>query len=91
MTHRRVQSSRCYPGCRPTGLGDGQPTLPTPRASRSPVANDKHGRLALCKYILRPPLANDRLKILDDGDVRLDGHCDGNPGRVPKPSRDGAR
>jgi hypothetical protein len=26
----------------------------------------------LCRYILRPPLANDRLKILDDGDVRLD-------------------
>jgi len=24
------------------------------------------------KYILRPPLANDRLKILDDGDVRLE-------------------
>jgi len=26
----------------------------------------------LCKYILRPPLANDRLKILDDGNVRLE-------------------
>jgi Putative transposase len=26
----------------------------------------------LCKYILRPPLANDRLKILDDGHVRLE-------------------
>ena len=26
----------------------------------------------MCKYILRPPLANDRLKILDDGDVRLE-------------------
>jgi len=36
------------------------------------AANDKHGRLTLCKYILRPPLANDRLKILDDGDVRLE-------------------
>ncbi len=36
------------------------------------AANDKQGRLALCKYILRPPLANDRLKILDDGDVRLE-------------------
>ena len=35
------------------------------------AANDKHGRLALCKYILRPPLANDRLKILDDNVVRL--------------------
>ncbi|MGC9986625.1 MAG: transposase zinc-binding domain-containing protein [Polyangia bacterium] len=36
------------------------------------AANDKHGRLALCKYILRPPLANDRLKILDDKVVRLE-------------------
>ena len=26
------------------------------------AANDKQGRLTLCKYILRPPLANDRLK-----------------------------
>jgi hypothetical protein len=30
------------------------------------AANDEQGRLALCKYVLRPPLANDRLKILDD-------------------------
>jgi hypothetical protein len=36
------------------------------------AANDKAGRERLCRYILRPPLANDRLKILDDGDVRLD-------------------
>jgi hypothetical protein len=35
------------------------------------ATNDQQGRLALCKYILRPPLANDRLKILDDGTVRL--------------------
>jgi hypothetical protein len=33
---------------------------------------DEHGRLALCKYILRPPLANDRLKILDGKVVRLE-------------------
>ena len=26
----------------------------------------------MCKYILRPPLANDRLQILDDGNVRLE-------------------
>ena len=60
-------------------------------AATKVAANDKQGRLALCKYTLRPPLANDRLKILDDNVVRLDGHCDGNPGRVTKPSRDGAR
>ena len=29
------------------------------------------GRLTLCRYILRPPLANDRLKILDDDKVRI--------------------
>jgi hypothetical protein len=36
------------------------------------AANDEQGRLALCKYVLRPPLANDRLKILDDNVVRLE-------------------
>jgi len=36
------------------------------------AANHEQGRLALCKYILRPPLANDRLKILDDSLVRLE-------------------
>jgi hypothetical protein len=41
-------------------------------AATKVAANDKQGRVTLCKYILRPPLANDRLKILDDGDVRLE-------------------
>jgi hypothetical protein len=41
-------------------------------AATKVVANDKQGRVTLCKYILRPPLANDRLKILDDGRVRLE-------------------
>jgi hypothetical protein len=36
------------------------------------AANDKKGRETLAKYILRPSLANDRLKILDDGNVRLE-------------------
>jgi hypothetical protein len=36
------------------------------------AANDQQGRLALCKYILRPPLASDRLKLLDDGNVRIE-------------------
>jgi hypothetical protein len=35
------------------------------------AANDEQGRLALCKYILRPPLANDRLTIIDGDHVRL--------------------
>jgi hypothetical protein len=39
----------------------------------TPVAtNDKDGRERLCRYIWRPPLANDRLKVLDNGDVHLD-------------------
>jgi Putative transposase len=41
------------------------------RATRV-AANDKPGRLTLCRYILRPPLANDRLHILPDGAVRLE-------------------
>jgi hypothetical protein len=41
-------------------------------AATKVAANDKQGRLTLCKYILRPPLANDRLKILDDGTVKLE-------------------
>jgi len=36
------------------------------------AANDRDGRERLCRYILRPPLANDRLKLLGNGDVRLD-------------------
>src|SRR5450759_1557809 len=50
------------------------------QAATRVAANDKPGRLTLCRYILSPPLANDRLtildandrlKILDDGDVSL--------------------
>jgi hypothetical protein len=36
------------------------------------AANDKPGRETLCRYVLRPPLANDRLHILPDGAVRLE-------------------
>jgi hypothetical protein len=36
------------------------------------VTNDQQGRLALCKYILRPPLTNDRLTLVNDDHVRLD-------------------
>jgi hypothetical protein len=53
----RASASCGYPRRRPAGLRDGQPTPPTPRASRSPVANDKQGRERLCRYILRLPLA----------------------------------
>ncbi len=40
-------------------------------AASQVAANDKKGRETLAKYILRPPLANDRLEILDDNLVRL--------------------
>jgi hypothetical protein len=52
------------------------------------AANDKAGRERLCRYILRPPLANDRLKILDDGDVRLEfkrSWSDGTSSARPPP------
>ena len=41
-------------------------------AATKVAANDKQGRVTLCKYMLRPPLANDRLKILADGNVKLE-------------------
>ena len=77
------------------------------------AANDKQGRLALCKYILRPPLASrvgsrpalpaanhrgkdwkpsqgfhvdDRLKILDDSNVRLDLKRSASPRCTSSPS-----
>jgi hypothetical protein len=46
------------------------------------AANDKDGRERLCRYILRPPLANDWLKVRDSGDVRLD---------FKRPSREAVR
>jgi hypothetical protein len=42
------------------------------QAATRVAANDKQGRERLCRYILRPPLANDRLSILDAGNVRLE-------------------
>jgi putative transposase len=35
------------------------------------AGNDKTGRQTLCRYILRPPLANDRLQVLPDGSIAL--------------------
>jgi hypothetical protein len=62
------------PDAHPVAKGNlcGQHAAFNLHAQTKVAANDEQGRLALCKYILRPPLANDRLKILDDGDVRLD-------------------
>jgi hypothetical protein len=43
-------------------------------------ADDARGREALCKYILRPPLSQERLHLLPDGLVRIE---------LRKPYRDG--
>jgi hypothetical protein len=43
-------------------------------------AEDASGREALCKYVLRPPLAQERLSLLPDGLVRI---------TLRKPFRDG--
>ena len=63
-----------YPDAHPVAKGNlcGQHAGFNLHAATRVAANDKHGRLALCKYILRPPLANDRLKILDDKVVMLE-------------------
>ena len=50
------------------------------QAATRVAANDKPARGRLCRYILRPPLANDRLKILDDDNVSI---------QLKKPRSDG--
>jgi len=62
------------PDAHPVAKGNlcGQPAGFNLHGATKVAANDEQGRLALCKYILRPPLANDRLKIVDDSHVRLD-------------------
>ena len=51
---------------------DGSGPRAVAAAATRVAGNDDQGRLALCKYILCPPLANDRLKILDDNVVGLE-------------------
>jgi hypothetical protein len=41
-------------------------------AARRVAPNDKQGREMLCRYILRPPLANERLHLLADGSVTVE-------------------
>jgi hypothetical protein len=41
-------------------------------AATTAAADDAAGREALCKYVLRPPLAQERLHLLDDGLVRIE-------------------
>jgi len=62
------------PDDRPVGKGSlcAQAHAFNLQAATRVAANDKPGRERLCRYVLRPPLANDRLHILPDGVVRLD-------------------
>jgi hypothetical protein len=62
------------PDDRPMGKGVlcGQSQGFNLQAATQVAMHDKPGRERLCRYILRPPLANDRLSILEDGNVRLE-------------------
>ncbi|HJX51779.1 MAG TPA: hypothetical protein VJ801_03345 [Polyangia bacterium] len=77
-----------HPDAHPVAKGNlcGQHAGFNLHAATRVAANDKQGRLALCKYILRPPLANDRLKILDDKVVRLEFIVMGTLEGFPTPS-----
>ena len=54
------------------------------QAATRVVANDRPGGERLCRYILRPPLANDRLHLLPDGAGRLDFKKPEKPARKSK-------
>lgn len=41
-------------------------------AARRVSANDKQGREVLCRYILRPPLANEGIRLMPDGSVTVE-------------------
>ena len=61
--------------------GHAEPTIKSPlcvdhagfglHAATVARADDARGRQALVKYVLRPPVANERLQITPDGNVRL--------------------
>ncbi len=61
--------------------GHAEPTIKSPlcvdhagfglHAATFAGADDARGRQALVKYVLRPPVANERLQITPDGNVRL--------------------
>jgi hypothetical protein len=79
----------------PVRLAQGPDTVPEPKgylcaqdaafnlhAARRVAGGDRQGREKLCRYILRPPLANERLHILEDGSVALE---------FKRPWKDGTR
>jgi hypothetical protein len=61
------------PGSRPRTMGKlcAQDSGFNLHAASRAAANDKQGREILCRYVLRPPLANDRLVLLPDGKVKV--------------------
>jgi len=59
-------------------------------AARRVAPNDKQGREMLCRYILRPPLANERLHLLADGSVTVEfkRRVPHSPGRMGRAASD---
>ncbi|MEO6096273.1 MAG: transposase [Fibrobacteria bacterium] len=51
-------------------------------AARRVAPNDRQGREMLCRYILRPPLANERFHLMEDGMVTVE---------FKRPWKDGTR
>ncbi|MBN1959677.1 MAG: transposase [Deltaproteobacteria bacterium] len=47
-------------------------------------SNDKKGHERLCRYLLRPPLSNDRLTSTTDGKYRITLKRAWNDGSVPR-------
>ncbi|MBI5544425.1 MAG: transposase [Deltaproteobacteria bacterium] len=76
--------SRSQPSRPRTGRSSSRPGAPASRSRlrRHLHENDRHGLEALCRYFLRPPLAQDRLRLAPDGsgDVVL---------RLKRPMADG--
>ncbi|MEO7958090.1 MAG: transposase [Fibrobacteria bacterium] len=59
-------------GPEPKGYLCAQDAVFNLHAARRVAPNDSQGREMLCRYILRPPFANDRLHLLENGTVTLD-------------------
>jgi hypothetical protein len=59
-------------GPEPKGFLCAQISLFNLHAARRVAPNDKQGKEILCRYILRPPLANERLHLLANGSVTVE-------------------
>jgi hypothetical protein len=80
LENRGVIESRREPVLLDAGSAEQEPGLATRRRRRdrphpcrpTASADDARAREALCKYVLRPPLAQERLRLLEDGLVRIE-------------------